>query len=460
MKKSNKVLLSAIAMAGLLASAGCSAGTGDGGQEFDPSTVTGSFDWQRYKGESLNVMFNEHPWTTGLKSELAKFTELTGITVNLQSYAEELYFDKMEQSVRSTNPPDVYMLPMDDFAATHYAAGLMEPLTPYLESSSLTASDYNLADFPDGLLAPGRFPAGDANAKLYELPISTEAYILFYNKDLVEKFLGGVVPETMAGLINAAKKITAEGNGEVFGSVMRGVRSDTPRDTLTGMVLNQWPKDRPVEAPYNVWFNGGWDKPILNDPNIVRGVADYAELLAAGPANKFNIDWPDATSLFAQGKVAFFIDASVFGPSFEDPAASAVVGKVGYSTLPKGDVDGTTGVWSWSLAMAKNGSNKGASWLFTQWATSSELTAKLGAGTGGAPRQSSAADPSYTSGFNQQYVQAINDSMADARTTAVIRDGWKEGVYVIVDGMLAIANGGDPATAMADANEKLKQTIK
>lgn len=455
-----KILLSSITLAGLLATTGCSAGTSGNSNSFDPASASGAFDWKRYDGTSINVMLNEHPWTSGLKAELGEFTKLTGIKVKVQSYTEGLYFDKMEQSVRASNPPDVYMLPMDDFAATHYAANLMEPLTPYLNSTSLTSSDYNLADFPDGLLAPGHFPSGATDSKLYEIPISTEAYILFYNKNLVDKYLNGVVPKSMTDLISAAKKITAEGNGDVFGSVMRGVRSDTPRDTLTGFVLNQWPKDRPIKAPYNIWFNGAWDKPILDDADITRGVADYADLLSTGPTNKFNIDWPDATSLFAQGKAAFFVDASVFGPGFEDASTSKVVGKVGYATMPKSAVDGTTGVWSWSLALAKKGSNKGAAWLFTQWATSAKMTAKLGAFTGGAPRQSAAKDPTYTGALNANYVQVVRDAMSEARTTAVLRDGWKSGVYVIVDGMLAIAHGEDPKTAMKAANDKMMTTIK
>ena len=455
-----KILLSSIALVGLLATAGCSAGVGSDSKPSDPIKSSGAFDWKRFDGTSINVMLNEHPWTTGVKAQLGEFTKLTGIKIKVQSYTEGLYFDKMEQAVRSSNPPDVYMLPMDDFAATHYAANLMEPLTPYINSGSLTSADYNLGDFPDGLLAPGYFPSQAAGGKLYELPISTEAYILFYNKDLVNKYLNGVVPKSMAELIAAAKKITVEGKGNVFGSVMRGVRSDTPRDTMSGFVLNQWPKTRSIQAPYNVWFNGGWDKPILNDPDITRGVADYADLLSTGPANKFNIDWPDATSLFTQGKAAFFVDASVFGPGFEDPATSKIAGKVGYARMPKGTVDGTTGVWSWSLALAKNGANKGAAWLFAQWATDTKMTAKLGAATGGAPRQSSAKDPAYTGALNADYVRVVQDAMSDARTTAVLRDGWKAGVYVIVDGMLAIAHGADPKTAMEAANNRMKQVIK
>ena len=46
-------------------------------------------------------------------------------------------------------------------------------------------------------------------------------------------------------------------------------------------------------------------------------LAAYAGLLSAGPPNVLALDWPDASLLFQQGRAAFFIDASLFGPGFE-----------------------------------------------------------------------------------------------------------------------------------------------
>lgn len=461
-RHTRRAVTAVAALTGLaLAVTGCGgAGMGGGSGSDDVADASGAFDWKRYDGQEISVMLNEHPWTAGLKDHLPEFEELTGIDVSLNTYSEDLYTAKVEQAVRSNSAPGVYMLPMDDFAATQFDADLIEPLTPYLESASLTGSDYDFDDFPTGLVDPGRFPAGAADAQIYEVPIATESYILFYNKEIVDEYLGGVVPETMDDLIAAAQKITDEGDGEVFGSVVRGVRSDGLRDTITGMVLNQWPLDREIEAPYNVWFDGSWDAPRLTDPSIVKGLSDYAALIAAGPSNRFNIDWPDATSLFAQGKAAFFIDASVFGPGFEDPEASTVSGNVGYAALPTGDVEGSTGVWSWGLAMAKNAENKGASWLFLQWATSKEMTATLGAFTGGAPRQSAASDPAYLDALQPEFVDVTTEVAATARTTAVLRANWKPGVLTIVDGILAVADGADPEKAFETANEQITTVLE
>lgn len=114
---------------------------------FDPAEVTGDFDWTRYDGTSISVMLNAHPWSEGVAERLSEFQALTGIEVELQTYTEDQYFDKMEQAVRSSAAPDVYMLPMDDSVVTQYAADLIDPLTPYVENPALTSAEY---DYQDG----------------------------------------------------------------------------------------------------------------------------------------------------------------------------------------------------------------------------------------------------------------------------------------------------------------------
>lgn len=137
-----------------------------------------------------------------------------------------------------------------------------------------------------------------------------------------------------------------------------------------------------------------------------------------------------------------------------------MAGKTGYTAIPKTEAGGTSGVWSWALALSSHGKNKGAAWLFAQWATGKKIAAEVGKLTGGSPRQSSYKDAAYTGSFNPEYLQVTTDSLATARTTAVLHDNWKPGALVIVDAMLAIANGKDPKAATSEANEKMTQAIK
>jgi multiple sugar transport system substrate-binding protein len=418
------------------------------------------FDWKRFEGQEITVLLNEHPWTEGLRTVAQEFTDKTGIKVNMQPFAEDLYFDKMELAVRSDKPvADVYFLPMDSTAFTQYSANLIAPLTPYLEDPTMTSPDYDLADFPEGFLAGAMYPPGDEKAQLYGIPITFEAYILFYNKDLVDKYLGGKVPETFAELLTSAQKITDEGNGEVFGAVMRGVRSDTVMDTMTGVVFNSFGSDA-TPLPYNVWFDGDWTKGRFTDQRIVEGLSNYAGMMKAGPPNIQSIDWNDANQLFAQGKVAFFIDASLFGPGYEDPEASQIAGKVGYAPLPKTDKGSMTGHWMWGLGIPENSEKKEAAWYFIQWATSKEIEPKIGVKTGGAPRLSTWENDTYTEALNPGYVEAVQTAMATSRPTAVFYEGWKEIAIMIVDAVQEIYGGKDAAQACQDLQTNVKSVTK
>jgi multiple sugar transport system substrate-binding protein len=427
------------------------------------AAASAAFDWKKYSGTEITFLANQHPWTDGMTPLVDQFTQETGIKVKVQSFSEDLYFDKMEQAVRApTGTADVYFLPMDSTGFSQFTAGAIEPLDGYLNDPAKTTSDYDLADFPKGFLTPGTYPPGDASAKLYGIPISFETYILFYNKDLVNKYLGGTLPTTMDELTAAAAKITKDGAKDgVVGTAMRGIRSDTIMDTFSGIVYDSWgSKDAP--PPYGLWFDGSWDKPRLTDPAICAGITNYAKLVAAGPSNKYAIDWPDANTLFSQGKVAFFIDASLFGPSYEDPKTSKVVGKVGYAQIPPANSEGKsyTGHWLWGLGIPKNAKSKDAAWYFVQWMTNKANTAKIGATTGGAPRVSSYSDPAYTAKLVPDYVKTVNDAMQTSRTTVVFKENWKNGALAIVDGMLAIANGGDPTASCAKANDALAKAVK
>jgi multiple sugar transport system substrate-binding protein len=424
------------------------------------STQAGAFNWKAHSGETITLLADQHPWTTGLQKYLADFTTLTGINVKVQSYSEDLYYDKMDQTVRAAQgTADAYMITMDGNGYSQYLAGGIEPLTPYLNDPAKTSPDYDLKDFPANFLLNGTYPANDPAAQLYGIPISFETYILFYNKDLVAKYLGGTLPATMDELTAAAQKIKDAGAASgIAGAVMRAIRSNAMMDTFTGVIADSW-GDQPAALPYNLWFDGDWSKPRLSDPKVCKGLTNYAKLVKAGPANALAIDWPDANTLFSQGKAAFYIDASLFGPSFEDATQSPVAGKVGYAQEPPDGGPSITGYWEWGLAIPKNAKNKDAAWYFVQWATNKAMTAKIGTSTGGAPRLSAYADPAYTSALKPEYISTVNAAMKSARSTVVFKDAWKDGSLAVLDGMLAIAQGKDAATACADANAALKQAM-
>jgi len=422
------------------------------------TTTPDEFSWERHAGKTITILMAEHPVTNAMRDVVPEFEELTGMTVTIDALAEDLYFDRMEFALRAPRGmADVYFLPMDSDAYKQWSDDLVQPLTPYLEDPAMTHEDYDLADFPDAFLDAATYPPGQEDAQLYGIPVSFEAYILFYNKAHVDEYLDGNVPKTMDELTAAAQRIAEESEGEVMGAVMRGFRSDTIVDTVTGMVFNRWGPD-PAPLPYNVWFDGAWTKPRVTHPAIVAGLNDYAGMMNGGPSNIQAMDWPEATLLFSQGRAAFFIDASLFGPGFEDESKSQVAGQVGYAELPPPEPNGTsrTGHWMWGIGIPKNAANPDAAWHFIQWFTGKDIAAQVGAYHGGAPRLSTWDEPEYTQELPNQYVDTVNSAMTKSRSTVVLRQGWKAYALEIAEAIQKIHSGADPQEAAENLQQRFE----
>lgn len=406
--------------------------------------------WDQFAGQSITVMMPEHPVTDGVRAVLDQFEAETGIDVNLQTMAEDLYFDRMEVALRGSggnSQMDVYFLPMDSTAYTQHTNGLIHSLQGFIDDPHLTAADYDIGDIPAGFLDSTKYNV-NGNWEYHGIPASFETYILFANMDHVDEYLDGKMPTTMTELIAAAREVKEESGGAVAGAVLRGIRSDTLIDTITGFVNNSvGTADR--SPPYNVWFSGGWDNPKLDNPDIVRGLANYAELMKAGPVNIQAMDWPDASQFFMAGGAAFFIDASLFAPGFENPDDSPIAGRIGYAVIPVDNDENApfTAHWQWGFGIPQNAANAEAGWLFIQYMSNGANATAIGKLHGGAPRQSTWQDADYAASFPQAYVDAVAAAMPNSQTSVVQRAGWSEFALRIVDVIQDIYGGADPAAA-------------
>ncbi|WP_232285775.1 extracellular solute-binding protein [Crocosphaera chwakensis] len=428
----------------------------------DKLNTNQTFDWGQFAGKEIFLLLDDHPWTEGLKPYLSDFETLTNLKINIKIVPEPEYFKVMESTLEDDDDSgeiDVFFLPMDSTAYRLWRKNLLHPLTPLINNPKLTELDYNFYDFPENFRLAGTYPPGESNQNLFGIPATFEAYILFYNKTLINQYLNGLVPKTMAELVEASLKIKERGEGKFFGTVMRGIPSDTIIDTVTGIILNHWGSE-PSNLPYNIWFDNDWKQPRLTDKRIMAGLRNYAQLMQAGPPNIKEIDWPEATRLFQEGKAAFYIGASLFGPDFDNPKLSKIAGNVGYTVLPSSGEQSLTGHWLWGLGIAKKSKNPEAGWLFIQWATSQMIEQKIGVMTGGAPRFSSWVTPSvYTEAMNIDYALAVQTAMKTSRPTVVLHPRWDQGAKAIATTIHRIYDGANEESAVAELQTQIKQIM-
>lgn len=345
-----------------------------------------AFNWKRYAGTEIRVFGPIIPQLDRIKASLPQFEQLTGVKVTLETFPDAQLRQKtlIEATAGAGTLDAVADLPMQ-IALRFWKAGWLEPLDGYLANRELTSPEYDQGDF-----LAGPWEIGKLDGQLIAVPFSPQTHLLFYRKDLFEKY-GLKPPETLEEMEQAAKRIreaaVAEGQKDLYGVVFRGKKAEAV--TQLSYYL------------YN--FGGSWlddrRQPAIATPAAVRAIDFYGRMLRLyGPPGALNYGFPEASALFMQGRAAMFTDINILAARIEDPTKSQVAGKVGYSLIPVGP-DGRRvpmlPVTSWMVL--KQSKAKEAAWLFVQWATNKENLAQILIAGSASPRQSSWNDPRFRS---------------------------------------------------------------
>jgi multiple sugar transport system substrate-binding protein len=356
-----------------------------------------NIDWQQCKGQEIRIFVPTHPYIDAIRPLIPDFEKLTGIKVTLDEASEQEYFKKILLDLSSGKPNT------DAFMAVHFVipqyakGGWIEPIQSYIENPKLTDKEwYDFADFPPVSLYELTF-----KDQLCAIPITTEQMVMFYRKDIFEAS-GIQVPDTMDQLYDAVKKINKP--PQLAGIALRLKRGEGP----------DWPWNTFLSDYGGTWVDKSGE-PHINSSEAVAATDMYLKLLKdAGPEGVLNYSWYEGSSDFSQGKLAVFIDANGFVGTFEDPAKSKVVGKVGYALMPasssgKRCVGGST-AWSWALASASK--KKDAAWLFIEWATSKQIAEQAGK-AGWVARKSTWSSPAIKEKFPEEWLKVNLDGIAN-----------------------------------------------
>ena len=232
-----------------------------------------------------------------------------------------------------------------------------------------------LADIPasydvDDVFAPLR--AGlTYKSQLYSLPFYGESTFTIYRTDLF-KAAGLTMPAspTWDQMASFAKRLNDPSHG-VYGICLRGKPGWGENVGFLSDMVNSFG---------GRWFDMKW-QPQLTSAAWEKAVGLYVDLLRNdGPPGAVTAGYNDNLALFASGKCAMWVDATVSASFLADPKQSQVVGRVGYAQAPYETTRaGSHYLWSWTLAIPKTTKHIDAAKTFIYWATSRdyiELVAK------------------------------------------------------------------------------------
>ena len=234
----------------------------------------------------------------------------------------------------------------------------------------LTDLTADLADDPtydvDDTL-PAVRTALTVDGKQYAVPFYGESSILMYNKEMTDA-AGITISDqpTWQEVETAAKALTTS---DVAGICLRG---------KPGWGDLFAPLTTVVQTFGGAWYDEDWNAQV-NSPEFVEGVNFYVNLLKeAGEPDPVSNSFTECLNQLQSGKVAMWYDASVAASILEDPATSAVAGKMGYAHAPVYKTEESGWLWSWNLAVPKTTKNADAATTFVKWATSKEYQQLVG----------------------------------------------------------------------------------
>jgi multiple sugar transport system substrate-binding protein len=328
------------------------------------SSATGPFDWKRYKGTTLSLLLNKHPYTDAMLADINSFKELTGMDIRYDIFPEDVYFEKVTTVLSShSSAYDAFMT--GAYQTWVYGpAGWIVDLKEFINDPNKTSPDWDVKDILPNLLksdswsgSPGE-PLGQGNAHQWALPWGFELYTLSYNKRVFDQHKLQV-PRNLPELVDIATWITNHVPG-MYGIAVRGSRSwATIHPGFLSAYTNYGAKDFDSKL-----------RAQMNSPQAVEMTQLWVQMVKrAGPPNWTTYTWYEVGSDLGAGKAAMIYDADILG--FFQNSGTAEAGNIAAAPFAPNPnaTSPTSNVWIWSLAMSSYSKNPDAAWYFIQWAT-------------------------------------------------------------------------------------------
>ena len=343
-----------------LALTACSAGGGD-----VAPTTSGSGGAST--ASEINLFLIPSPSATALEKLAPEFTAKTGIKVNFTETEYGTAHQKALLSIQAKQGAFDVVQYDNTFLAAFANAGALAPLNDYTSKSA----EYDIADFSDALQH-----YGDYKGTSYGLVLSTEPFLLWYRKSILDK--AGVQPPTTW---DEFKTVAAATNANGTAGQVMGYGPNT--DWWWMQMLWSW---------------GGklYDdtlKPTVNTPEAVAATEFYKDMLQYAPKGALGLNGDDVTSQFTSTKIAQMVQYSGYASLIYDPKTSSFPDDIAAVSVPAGKVDAVE-LAGWNIGIASDSPNKDAAWQFLEFALGKSNAKKmLEYGAAAIGRKSVTSDP-------------------------------------------------------------------
>jgi multiple sugar transport system substrate-binding protein len=375
-----------------------------------------------------------------LKPELAKFTEQTGVKVNLRVIGWADLFNNITAATTSGKGPDVLNIG-NTWSASLQATGAFLPFDGGA-LGQIGGKDKFLSTSFSATGAEGQTPTS--------VPLYGLAYTLFYNTKLFKQAGISSPPKTWSEFVADAKKLTKP--PDQYGVTLEG--GSISEGAHFAFILGQQLKHDLFEG----------DKPQFDAPEEVKAVKAYVDLIGDNkvvrPNDATYAQGPEASDLFAKGKTGMLISQN----NTENNLKAAGMKDFAVADVPV--LDGSsnpimTHVAGINVSVFQNTKHKDAALAFVKFLTSPKEQVALNQQFNSLPVVKEAqSDPAFSSPNLKTYNAILADHAAPMPEIA--QEGQMEQfIGAAVKSLIATAaskgsvSEAQVKAALSDANEKM-----
>ncbi|WP_431285287.1 extracellular solute-binding protein [Humitalea sp. 24SJ18S-53] len=414
----------------------------------EKANAQSAFDWRRYRGERIEVSLTANPRSQILIQNQREFQDLTGITVGAEAIPEQQSRQRFAIEFTSGRPSfDIIGVSLHVSKLQIGRAKWCADLRPMIADASMTAPDFDFADFGSGIVEY----ATQSDGRLDTLPEFSDYFILYYNKELLAA-KNVAVPRTFDEMIEAARRLN-DPSRQIYGHVGRGLRNANVV-LWTQFLLGTAQKDT-LNAQRQL---------ITDTPDAIWAGRAYQTLMKDfSPPGTVGFNWNECQTTFMQGRAAMWIDGVGFAAPLEDPTRSRVAGKVGYTTAPAGPGGHHCCMFGTSLGIAEASRKKGAAWLYLQWALGKTNQLRFLTSGAGAPARTSPfrnEEAIRTSRFKQDFFDTLVESARISRPGLPIILPVTEFRDTIGTALTNMIGGADVATELKRATDAFRPVLE
>lgn len=434
-RPARRVLVAAVSLSAVLAVAACGgssdtpeAGAGSSAPALDLSKK-GPIEYWQGKDTSGNV-----------KNIIAAFNkDHPGEEVTLRELPDNAD-QQRQQMIQNTEikNPDMAVLSVDvvwtaEFAANGYVEALPAdqfPTTDFLPATVKSATYFN---------------------KLYAYPVSSDGGLLYYRKDLLDKY-NLEAPTTWADMKKACETIKAGENDSALNCFAGQYNK------YEGLTVNF--AEAVDSAGGTIIGDDG--KPAVDSDGAKQGLSFLVDSFKDGTIPKGAITWQEeqGRQAFQDGKLIFHRNwPYVYALAQKTDGSSKVAGKFDVAPLPGLSGAGVSSLGGHNMAIAKNATNKGTAAEFIQFMASKETQKSNVLAVSSAPTNASLyEDADVVKKYPYMPILLKSISTAKPRPIAV---KYGDVTLAIQDAAYGALQGNtEPAAALSSLQTKLGTLVQ